>query len=60
MLVGTHWKFAPPSTHRQFSASGLTNLLIDGGFSCEELLVQSVSLSMAIPGLLALATKLPP
>jgi SAM-dependent methyltransferase len=54
-----HWKFAPPSTHRQFTASGLTSLLVDGGFSCEEMLVQSVSLGMAIPGLLALATKLP-
>lgn len=64
LVTGTaamaHWKFAPPITHRQFTASGLTNLLVDGGFSCEEISVQSVSLGMAIPGLLALATKLPP
>ena len=51
------WKFAHPSTHRQFAASDLTKLLLDGGFSRGEICLQSVSLGMAIPGLLALATK---
>jgi len=53
----THWKFAHPSTHRQFTASGLTDLLLDGDFSRDEIIVQGVSLGMAIPGLLAMATK---
>jgi SAM-dependent methyltransferase len=52
-----HWKFAHPSTHRQFAASDLTKLLLDGGFSREEMCVQRVSLGMGIPGLLALAIK---
>ena len=54
------WKFAHPGTHRQFAAGDLTKLLLDGGFSCEEMCFQSVSLGMAIPGLLALAKKLAP
>lgn len=54
------WKFAHPGTHRQFAASDLTKLLLDGGFSREEMCLQSVSLGMAIPGLLALATKSAP
>lgn len=55
-----HWKFAHPGTHRQFAASDLTKLLLDGGFSREEMCLQNVSLGMAIPGLLALATKSAP
>jgi ubiquinone/menaquinone biosynthesis C-methylase UbiE len=54
------WKFAHPSTHRQFAASDLTKLLLDGGFSREEMCLQSVSLGMAIPGLLAVAIKSAP
>lgn len=52
-----HWKFAHSSTHRLFTEGALINLLLDGGFSREEILVQHVSLGMAIPGLLALAMK---
>ena len=54
------WKFAHHGTHRQFVASDLTKLLLDGGFSRDEMYLQSVSLGMAIPGLLALATKSAP
>jgi hypothetical protein len=52
-----HWKFAQSSTHRQFTTSDLTKLLLDGGFSREEIVIQSVALGIAIPGLLAMATK---
>ena len=52
------WKFAFPETHRQFAESDLTRLLLDGGFSRQEMCLQRVSLGMGIPGLLALATKL--
>lgn len=51
------WKFAHHSTHQQFEASDITRLLFDGGFSREEVCLQTVSLGMAIPGLLAIATK---
>ncbi|HEY1982338.1 MAG TPA: class I SAM-dependent methyltransferase [Xanthobacteraceae bacterium] len=54
------WKFAHPGTHRLFAASDLTKLLLDGGFSREEMCLQNVSLGMAIPGLLALAIKSAP
>jgi SAM-dependent methyltransferase len=55
-----HWKFAHPSTHRQFTVGDLMTLLLDGGFSREDMCLQSVSLGTAIPGILALATKAAP
>lgn len=55
-----HWKFAHPSSHRQFTASSLTSLLLDGGFLSDNIIVHKLSLGMAIPGLLALATKWAP
>ena len=53
-----HWKFAHPTTHRQFGAGELSGLLLAGGFSREEIAVRAVTLAPGVPGLLALATKL--
>jgi ubiquinone/menaquinone biosynthesis C-methylase UbiE len=55
-----HWKFAHSSTHRQFTVSDLATLLLNGGFSREDMCFQSVSLGAAFPGILALATKAAP
>jgi ubiquinone/menaquinone biosynthesis C-methylase UbiE len=55
-----HWKFVHSGIHHQFSSSDLTKLLLEGGFSLEEMCLKRVSLGMAIPGILALATKAAP
>jgi SAM-dependent methyltransferase len=51
------WPFAGDATHRTFDRAALVRLLVEAGFALSGIEVASVSLSLGIKGLLAIARK---
>lgn len=51
------WKFVSAETHRIFDHNDLVALILNGGFSSDEISVASITLAFRIPGLLAVIRK---
>lgn len=52
-----NWKFAGIETHRIFDHNDLVALILNGGFSNDEISVESITLAFRIQGLLAVLCK---